>query len=391
MRVNSSLSLATSERSWDVVVIGAGPAGALAAHQLAKRGLQILLVERKEFPRDKVCGGCLGARAVELLDRVGLSHLLELSSAGRTDTLQFYTRTSTLRLPVPGGRVVCRSEFDRQLVAAAISQGAVFRQRTHAVVEPNLAVGLRRVLLHSEDGQTETVTAKVVLVCDGLSGGALVRLPWMRASPSVGSRLGLGTVLDDAAEFEPDRIHMAVDTPGYVGIVRLPDNRLNIASAIDPVALKGRQPVAAMSNILTACRLPVPENFTSSHVKSTPLLTRRGGQRACERLLLVGDAGGYLEPITGEGMAWAIASAIAAEPLVAEAQRAWRPHHSDQWEQTVGHLVASRQSICRSLARLTRHPRLLSYAMRSLATVPWVVAPLINHLNRLPPRLETLC
>ena len=58
---------------WDVIVIGAGPAGALAARELARRQLKILLVDRKAFPRTKVCGSCISLRALSLLDHAGLS------------------------------------------------------------------------------------------------------------------------------------------------------------------------------------------------------------------------------------------------------------------------------------------------------------------------------
>ena len=65
-----------ADRVWDCVVIGAGPAGALAAREVARRGASVLLLDRAAFPRYKVCGCCLNPRSLGVLDRVGLGHLV---------------------------------------------------------------------------------------------------------------------------------------------------------------------------------------------------------------------------------------------------------------------------------------------------------------------------
>src|SRR5207248_8374259 len=64
-----------AERVWPAVVVGAGPAGALAAHELARRGVRALLVDRSVFPRGKVCGCCLSGRALATLREAGLGNL----------------------------------------------------------------------------------------------------------------------------------------------------------------------------------------------------------------------------------------------------------------------------------------------------------------------------
>ena len=69
------MSLDLSSKTWDVIVIGAGPAGALSALLAARTNATTLLVEQKKFPRPKVCGGCLNASAVELLNSLGLGSI----------------------------------------------------------------------------------------------------------------------------------------------------------------------------------------------------------------------------------------------------------------------------------------------------------------------------
>ena len=63
------------EKLWPAVVVGAGPAGAVAARELARAKIEVLLVDKATFPRQKVCGGCLGRAAIELLRDCGLQHL----------------------------------------------------------------------------------------------------------------------------------------------------------------------------------------------------------------------------------------------------------------------------------------------------------------------------
>lgn len=64
-----------SRSDWDVIVIGAGPSGSLVSRLLARRGHSVLLIDARGFPRDKVCGGCLSARAVALLQQAGLGNV----------------------------------------------------------------------------------------------------------------------------------------------------------------------------------------------------------------------------------------------------------------------------------------------------------------------------
>src|SRR3712207_1674364 len=76
MIVHPTLELAeVSQVTWDALVVGAGPAGALAAHQLAAAGRHVLLVDRQAFPRPKVCGACVNLRALDALRAAGLDHV----------------------------------------------------------------------------------------------------------------------------------------------------------------------------------------------------------------------------------------------------------------------------------------------------------------------------
>ncbi len=388
---NTTHLLGTENRLWGAIVIGAGPAGALAAAQLATRGIETLLVDGKPFPRNKVCGGCLSAKAVGLLEKVGLGQLIESMPAGHIETLQLQTPNRTLLVSVPGGRVILRADFDANLADRAVAAGAQFLDDTRATVLPATTDDCRMVDLNSNGTALGTVRAKVVLVCDGLAGSSLARMPFLRSTPAAQSRIGLGAVVNCVGGFPADRIRMAVHAQGYVGAVRLPDGRVNLAAAVAPTSITKYRPAELLSNILAACRMEVPLSTATAEVKGTAPLTRRVSRIADERLFLLGDAAGYIEPFTGEGMACALASALAVVPLVVEAQNRWSPRLAARWCRIPRQMVIGNPMVCRLLSQLCRRPGLLDLSMRSLASAPWLAAPVVHHLNRIPAKLEALC
>ena len=137
MRIAASIEAAEArERCWDALVIGAGPAGALAARQLAAVGLRTLLVDRKTFPRSKVCGGC--PRAVATLQAAGLNGLLSAHGAAPIERFVLRSEGREVSLQLSGGAALSREVFDAALVRAAIAAGAHFLPETRATVSSRI-------------------------------------------------------------------------------------------------------------------------------------------------------------------------------------------------------------------------------------------------------------
>ncbi|HEV3121769.1 MAG TPA: FAD-dependent monooxygenase, partial [Isosphaeraceae bacterium] len=218
--------------TWDAIVLGGGPAGALAARQLATGGARVLLVDKKPFPRSKVCGACLNGQALSVLRAVGLGNLVADLGGIPLDTFELRLADQSAQLSLPAGAALSRARLDAALVSAAISAGAEFLPETRASVD-GVESNMRRVVL-TRDGQSRMASARVVLVAAGLAHTCLARDPTFQIRTRAGSRIGAGCVLEHFPDFFRERtIFMAVGRHGYVGLVRLEDGLLNIGAALD--------------------------------------------------------------------------------------------------------------------------------------------------------------
>ncbi|MFT5323775.1 MAG: flavin-dependent dehydrogenase [Planctomycetaceae bacterium] len=381
-----------ADTEWDVVVIGAGPAGALTATLLARRGLKTLLVEKRVFPRYKVCGACLNPLSLTLLASAGLAHVV--ADAVPLDRFCLQSSGGTLTLDLPGSVSLSREQLDARLAQAAIDAGAMFLSGCSAKVLPlengrNWRVcpaPQREVELTTGDRNRIVVETAVVVAADGLTHGSLSQLKEFNTQIVEASRLGAGTVVEKAPAFyEPGCIHMASARAGYVGLVRLEDGRLNVAAALDSSAVEKSGSLAETARrVIESAGFPPIESLREAEWTGTPSLTRETRPLASQRVFLVGDAAGYVEPFTGEGMAWALASATSVVPLVQCACERWdsilERTWNDDWQRNVGRHLGW----CRRLAQLLRHPVAVSALTRLLATCPWLAQPVLRRLNRIP-------
>jgi flavin-dependent dehydrogenase len=173
---------------------------------------------------------------------------------------------------------------------------------------------------------------------------------------------------------------MACGSGGYVGLVRLEDGRLGMGAALDVAAVRrAGGPGEAAASCLDEVGWPAPERLAQGGWRGTAPLTRQARRLAAERVFVLGDAAGYVEPFTGEGMAWALAAGAAVAPLAAEA---WRPALAARWEAVYRRVVGRRQFVCRAAAAVLRRPWLAGALIRLLAVAPSLAAPVLALLNR---------
>jgi flavin-dependent dehydrogenase len=369
-------------QNFDLAIIGAGPAGSIAALETARRGRSVLLVDKAPFPRPKVCGCCLSRAAVELINELGLAHILR--AAPPLTALKLHAAGRTAHLPWPAGRALSRAALDQHLAAAAIDAGVTFRDATTASLGP-LTPHARTITLHDARGQ-HTVTARIVIVADGLAGRVLRDHAELEPVIDPRARIGVAAIVPGSLSSADHRseIHMTVGRGGYVGSVTLEDGSTNFAAALDPAVIHARGSLAsAVRSIFTDARTTPPDHLLQhAQWKGTPQLTRTRRQLGLERVLIIGDAAGYIEPFTGEGMTWAMASGHAVAPIAAEAAAAKHgsPAILTHWRRAHRHVV--RNTTCRTLARLLRHPHLTAAAVHLLSLTPALATPLLRRLHR---------
>ena len=363
--------------TWDAVVVGAGPAGAVTARELARRGRRVLLVDKGTFPRPKVCGCCLNRATLAALEAVGLGDLPARLGAVPLSRVTLAAGGASAELPLPGGVAVSREALDAALVAAAVDAGVTFR--------PGVAWragGVGPLILSPNQGaDAPRSPGPLTVLASGLAGCA--------GPAARSSRIGAGVVVP--AELAPDffargTVYMATGRGGYVGLVRLEDDRLDAAAALDAAFVRSAGgPGPAAAAILTGTRWPLPPGLADLPWKGTPALTRTPAAVAGPGRFAVGDAAGYVEPFTGEGIAWAVSSAAALAPIAARAAGGWHDSFAREWAAAHRRLVVRRQRLCRWVARGLRSPAATRFAVRALAVAPALSRPVVAALNRPPP------
>lgn len=399
MSLAPTLSLTdAARRCWSVIVVGGGPAGALASYLLARAGAAVLLIDQASFPRGKVCGACLNGAALASLAAAGLGELP--AAAGAIPLRQFLVSVGGRRVPLPlrDSMALSRAQLDARLVAAALGAGAQFLPQTRL---QQLDLGPERRTLTVLGSETRTeLSARMVLVATGLARSwsmaaiadrdrrAQVRPPncvqralrWLTGNDS---RIGAGTSVAGGDRFyEPGTIYMAVGRAGYVGAVRVEDGQLNVAAALDLEGVRAAGgPGMLAVRIMEAAGLPAVDGLAAAPWRGTPALTAFPASVAEPRLFLLGDAAGYVEPFTGEGIAWALAAARAVVPLTLAAADAWRDDYGAAWTSQYRACVARRQRLCRLVAAGLRRPRLVQGLVATLGCLPALADPILRRIN----------
>ena len=367
---------------WDVIIVGSGPAGGLAAILLARKKLRVLLVDKQSFPRSKVCGCCLNGNAVSTLEEAGLSHILSENQAVAVREMCLGSKKTHLTFPLQRQMVLSRERLDSSLISEAMIEGAFFLDTTLAELG-QLTPSSREVSLKQGDIQILS-SAKIVLAADGLGGRLLVRKNITTHLASNSTRLGAGvTILDPPDFFKNGTLFMTSGNGGYVGLVRLEDGRLDLAAAFDPIAIKKHGSMGALAkSLLQEMNWPLPLDIETAPWRGTPALTGHIEQVASERLFVIGDAAGYIEPFTGEGMAWAFTGANFVAPLIAKGTACWEPGLAKEWTLKYKAHITNRQGICKVIAFLLKWPLLVKLGLIGLRAFPFLSKPVVAMLDK---------
>lgn len=327
---------------FDVVVVGAGPAGSAAALSARRAGATVLLLDRAAFPRDKPCGDGIAAEALDVLEALGVP-----------DAAAGYPSVPRLRLVGPGGAVVARSlprpahtvprrEFDARLVDAAVRAGAELRR--HAV----------REIAETGDGVVVDgrFRGRVVIGADGATS-TVRRLAGEPVNPPGHLALAIRGYAPAGDTGEQLIVTTRQRWPAYAWEFPIGDGTANVGYG---EVLRGRPLSRAYLERRLREMLPgaEPTGLRGHHL---PLSTRRPAP-VRGRLLLAGDALSLINPFTGEGIFYAVLSGALAGAAAAAGDPA-------SYRDVLRHRLGRHLRHSRLAALLSREPRVVDAAVRA--------------------------
>lgn len=373
--------LGSLQEQWEALVVGAGPAGSMTAYQLARAGVEVLLVERAVFPRHKVCGCCLNQAGANILRNLANGTLLESVGAKPLSRLRLHCGGRRAEVKLPGGCAVSRRRLDSALSKEAQSEGAIFLDGCHARLKGRTQS--RSQIQLTQKSQAKRIEARVVVCADGLNGDTLRGQIRLKPQIRPNSRIGVSAIVAQEDIRFPQTIVMSVAGSGYAGMVELEDGSLNVAAALDRGALadSGGQTGRAVGKIIREAGLDPPGALQNADWKGTAPLTRRRNL-AEKGIFVLGDSAGYVEPFTGEGMTWALVCGKMVVPFVLQALEAWHPALEESWGKAYHKALARRQRLCHWISQVLRRPSIFQILVRILGSKPHWAEPFVLDINR---------
>lgn len=306
----------------DAVVIGAGIAGSSVAYALAKRGWNVVLLDKHKCPRHKACGEFLSPESRSSLRSLGLESVVRAHHPAVITSARIHTeRGASLEIPLPGPAWgISRFNLDAKLQAAAQAAGV-------RLIAPCPVLGVER----SEEGYRVdcggggsrspelTIRSRIAIGAGGRSASQGLR----GFKPASDERTYVGIKSHFTRTDSSPVVDLIFFRGGYIGIAPIEGERFNVAALVTPAVFSKQQPASAVERILEqavrrhpvlakrlAGAVPVPGTQASAYpvaIRTSPL--------AWNGMPLVGDAAAVIPPFCGDGMAMALRSAELCAPL----------------------------------------------------------------------------
>jgi geranylgeranyl reductase family protein len=382
-----------------VLVVGGGPGGASAAFWLARRGVDVVLVEKKHYPREKACGDGLTPRAVRQLVDMGFD--FDRPDVHRVVGLRSYAGDVMLEMPWPEhsvypnwGATLRRSDLDGRVAALAETAGATVLQGVEAVAVVD-GGDLTAVELRRKGEDVEVVKPQYVVVADGSLSrfgrqlgterrrdfpfGLAVRGYWESPNSSDGFIESQLDIRDGEGRA----------MPGYGWVFPMGDGTVNVGAGLVST-FKGWKDINT-SHILKAYLAELPEHW---HVGPDPIARPIGGKlpmafsvgpKSGRNWVLVGDAAGAVNPFNGEGIDYAYETGRLAAGLIADALMTDDPDALTAYDEHLAAEYAAYHRVARIFVSAIGNPSVMrtltTVGMRSRPLMEWVLKVMANLLE----------
>jgi len=372
---------------FDAAIVGAGPAGSAAAISLARKGYRIALIDKEQFPREKLCGDFINPINWPILRDLGVENEVLSSEHDKVTAFRITACSgeyAQARLPALNrgpefGLGLSRRRFDLTLLRQAEHEGAVVLQGCRIKTLERDPQGWQ-LLLDQASGRGE-IRAHVLVGADGRNSWVAHRLGLTSAAETQGHSVGFQIHLD-----APDAVRGNIDIHlfpgGYAGLVGLGGNSFNLCLAVDKQRLPRERQVEFLTHSLLPRNPYLRELLVNSRrvgeVRATYPVYFKPRPSGADGVLFVGDAARVNEPVSGEGIYFAMRSALLAAETIDEAFGA-----SD----FSASRLRSYERRCRRDFKLRRG---LNMLLRHLAYRPALLAPFVRYSARHGRLLDTL-
>jgi menaquinone-9 beta-reductase len=361
----------------DLLVAGAGPAGVAAALTARASGLDVAVVDKATFPRDKTCGDGLTTGALRLLEQLGVDVPILPRYATVRETVLVSPSGRRVVLPLPGdgehSAVVPRLDLDAALVARAHGAGVTVHE---GLALSGLSPGTESVRATCDDG-TE-IEARFVVAADGhwsavrrlCEPGTTTDLGTWHAFRQYFSGVGPsdGTDARQWVLFDEDLL------PGYAWVFPLPGGRANVGfGVLRGPGVSGKSLKEQWAGLCSRASMRAalgPTAVPEDTQRAWPIPASFDAARLVDgRVLFAGDAAGVVDPMTGEGIAQALETGILAATAIG--QGGDPGHVADRYRRAVSRALGRDLRFAGLLQRVLRHPLGARAAIRAADLTPW--------------------
>jgi geranylgeranyl reductase family protein len=368
----------------DVLVVGAGPGGSAAGYHLARHGIDVTIVDKARFPREKVCGDGLTPRSVGAIQRMGVD--TDDPGFERVRGLRVYSKDATVDLPWPElrtwpnyGLVMPRLGFDQLLLDRAKAAGARVLEGVEArrpLIDGGWVVGAETRDADDREAEPAEIRARFTVAADGAASRFAAHAGVSRDATrplGIAARRYYRAPNLGGPWFESwlDLWEGDLLLPGYGWLFPMADGRVNLGAGLLSTFRNFKEVSATRLFDAFARLLPrdrgISEETADGPILSGPLpMSLNRVPQAVPGLLVIGDAAGAVNPMNGEGIAYAIETAEIASELLHEALVTDHPAVAMSYPLVLRERYGRYFSIGRGFARLIGKPELMGPATRYL-------------------------